>query len=373
MSSRPVVVVGAGVIGLSVAHELSRTLGCPITIVAALWPTDILNPEYTLAWAGAHFRPFPNIRGNDYQDREVALTRVTQRRFRELAQAHPELLVRLSRGLEYWELPVLEYVRLESGYVTDMEAFEVLKLPGVPFDAAKHPHAALPGTKMDAAQFVAQYDTWQVNPAVYLPWLVRQLRFALPSPVRFVQQRVGLLREAARLANHPDPIVVNCSGTGLQWDGGVDPLVYPIRGQTLLVRKPGPTRYTDLTVTHVDKHGQWTFVIGRPLDGGYIVGGTKQVGETLLEPRTEDTAAIVARARQLYPDLLDPASGEFRVEYTNVGLRPARKTGFRLECEEGEAVVVHAYGAGGMGYELLMGVAEEVVAMVAARLSVPRL
>lgn len=46
-----------------------------------------------------------------------------------------------------------------------------------------------------------------------------------------------------------------------------------------------------------------------------------------------------------------------------VGRRPAREGGMRIEIEriaDGKTVV-HAYGAGGRGFELSVGVAEDVV------------
>lgn len=46
-----------------------------------------------------------------------------------------------------------------------------------------------------------------------------------------------------------------------------------------------------------------------------------------------------------------------------VGRRPAREGGMRIEVEKvaDGKTVVHAYGAGGRGFELSVGVAEDVV------------
>ena len=63
-----------------------------------------------------------------------------------------------------------------------------------------------------------------------------------------------------------------------------------------------------------------------------------------------------------------------------VGRRPAREGGMRVETEgvslevarnrteEKKRVVVHAYGAGGRGYELSWGVAQEAVGLIEAHL-----
>lgn len=49
-----------------------------------------------------------------------------------------------------------------------------------------------------------------------------------------------------------------------------------------------------------------------------------------------------------------------------MGRRPAREGGMRLEVEQVEdgKSIVHAYGAGGRGFELSRGVAEDVTALM---------
>lgn len=79
----------------------------------------------------------------------------------------------------------------------------------------------------------------------------------------------------------------------------------------------------------------------------------------------------------MYPTILNANSG-FDVIRDIVGRRPARKGGLRLSTEPLElstrnnddknsnrrtVKLVHAYGAGGAGYELSWGVAKEVVKM----------
>lgn len=53
---------------------------------------------------------------------------------------------------------------------------------------------------------------------------------------------------------------------------------------------------------------------------------------------------------------------DFEVIRDIVGRRPAREEGLRIEAEKiaGNRVVFHAYGAGGRGFELSRGVAEDV-------------
>lgn len=61
------------------------------------------------------------------------------------------------------------------------------------------------------------------------------------------------------------------------------------------------------------------------------------------------TKAILEKARLLAPELVN-ANGEFDVVSEQVGLRPSRKRGPRVESEEVDGKrVVHSYGHSGAG------------------------
>lgn len=113
------------------------------------------------------------------------------------------------------------------------------------------------------------------------------------------------------------------------------------------------------------KNGEATYIIPRPsLPGMVLVGGTFQPNnwDTSLDFPTAE--GIFARAKALVPALAAP---EARILSHNVGLRPAREGGPRVEAQvvrfpttgtlrpkpteldgeqERELVVVHAYGFG---------------------------
>lgn len=67
------------------------------------------------------------------------------------------------------------------------------------------------------------------------------------------------------------------------------------------------------------------------------------------------TRLILERAKILAPELLDPRTGKFDVVSEQVGFRPSRKGGPRVEVENvGGRVVVHSYGHSGAGYVYLI-------------------
>lgn len=335
-----VIVVGAGVVGLSAALVLAEN-GYTVTVVARNLPTDPLSSEYTSPWAGAHFRPFPSRSVSD--KREMRLTRRTQEYFKTLAKTEPWSSVKFVQGIEYFEAPDSYYSKISYGYSEDMEHFKVLSESEIP----------------NGCKLGTQYKTWVLNSPHYIKYLQNKLMFKYG--VQFHKQQVSSLQQVFEkfLTN----IVINCSGNGLQYDGSHDARCFPIRGQTLLVRAPPGCPYLEKTITHQGKDGSWTFVIPRPLDGGVILGGTKQPGDTHASPRVSDTEALVSRGQKFFPELF--IDGELDIRNINVGFRPAREGGSRVEIElVTEGKIVHAYGAGGMGYELSYGMGQEVLKLV---------
>ncbi|KAK8439463.1 hypothetical protein ACI3LY_004324 [Candidozyma auris] len=345
-NAEDIVIVGAGALGLSSALALCENLPniYQITVVSEHSPDSVpYDSKYTSPWAGAHFRPFPSK--NEAELREYPLTRLTLQRMKRFAKECPESSVKLAKGIEYLEEPSEQYKHIAEGYSEGIDNFKVLK--------------ELP----KGFKFGASYDTYVVNAPVYLEYVYRKLR--AEYGVRFVKSRLGRLSEALLFTSSPSPIIINCTGNGLQWTGGTDPACFPIRGQTLLVNAAHDNSLADTTVTVQHRSGQWTFCINRPLNGGTIIGGTKQPYDTDPSPRHEDTMAILTRASKLFPQLMrKDKNGQayFDIIRTNVGFRPARHGGLNLSVERhGTYKVINAYGAGGSGFELSYGVGLKVV------------
>ncbi len=103
-------------------------------------------------------------------------------------------------------------------------------------------------------------------------------------------------------------------------------------------------------------------MIPRPLDGGTIVGGTKQPHDWNDTPSLEIRNALLENAAKMFPAILNK-DGKFEVIKDVVGRRPARHGGLRVEAElfAKNRTIIHAYGAAGSGYELSWGVGGEVV------------
>ena len=347
-ASRPehVIVIGAGVLGLSTATLLQAqtpTRHHVVTIVAAELPTDPSpTPDYASPWAGAHYRP---ITGSSPQLKyEAELAKRTFEVMKRIAAETPAAGVQCLQGAEYLEVAPEANLALRSGdeVAGPEDGFRVLGREELP----------------DSVEWGCEYGTYCVNVAVYCTWLLRKF---LENGGRVVRRTLEDAESAFDVAEREGrggvQTVVNCSGTNF----GRDPAVRLVRGQTVLVKQ----QY-DKTVTRQNRDGSWAFLIPRPCGGGTIVGGSKEIGDMEEKPRAETREKLLRQAAKYFPDYVG-REDEFEIVSDNVGRRPYREGGLRLESEaleDGHRRIIHAYGIGGRGYETSWGIAERVLKLV---------
>jgi D-amino-acid oxidase len=160
-------------------------------------------------------------------------------------------------------------------------------------------------------------------------------------------------------------VMINCTGLAAKELCG-DEAVYSIRGQTLLVR------ITPLIAQEIllyDAGDVVTYIVPRPGNDTFILGGTKDANNYDPVPTPEINAGIIERCKGLLTTR-GHTDVEFEVIQQRVGFRPGRKGGARVEVEKVELVdgemvkVVHNYGHGGTGYQGSIGSAKKVLRMV---------
>ncbi|MET0998756.1 MAG: FAD-dependent oxidoreductase [Marmoricola sp.] len=302
--ARRVVVVGAGVTGLSCAVRLAQE-GHRVDVLARDLPL-----ETTSVVAAALWYPYKALP----QDRVTAWSASAYDEFAALAE-QDGTGVRMSAGTEVLHRPTED--PWWAGAVPDLE------------------HTAPPEGYADAWSFTAPV----IDMPVYLSWLRSRLA-ALGGTVT---------RMSLRVLPQPDvsagDVVVNCAGLGSRLLAQ-DHDVRPVRGQVVLMSGVRLDRWW------LDAAGP-TYVVPRARE--IVVGGTDQADDWSRTPSPETAAAIVERATRLVPEL---AGAE--VVGHRVGLRPVRSE-VRLEVE---GRVVHCYGQGGAGVTLSWGCADEVVRLV---------
>ncbi|KAL1624583.1 hypothetical protein SLS54_003926 [Diplodia seriata] len=273
------------------------------------------------------------------------------------------------------------------------------EIPSGPHSAWWAPHMRnfreLPTSELPpGAHAGATYDAVTIDTGVYLPYLLSRARSlgatlieaALPMITTTTTTDSAVsgsnlphaLATATRLlaAYHhsptsPPPTTISAfvNATGIAARSLVpDPSVFPIRGQTVLVRGL-PRALT--TVWRPD--GTLSYVIPRATSGTTVLGGTKEAGDWRAEEDAATTRGILERCKALAPELLTAKEGGFEVLAVNVGFRPGRVGGPRVEVEEvkvagggGEVVVpcCHEYGHAGAGYQNSFGSARKVVRLL---------
>lgn len=328
-----ITVIGAGVIGLSCAHDLAEA-GHEVTVIADRGPGDTVS-----ALAGALWFPYHAAGSGDLLERSL-------RRFVELAS--------FGEGAEADDFnDDVPPVQMRTGVLherldpPDRSWTEpVVKVLG---EGAVRP--------VDGG---VQATLPMIMTSQYLAWLMDSCRVA---GVTFQWRTVGSLDELAGTPGNPgtpgttDAVVIAGGLRGGELLGG-DDKVTPVRGQLMLLANDEENPLTEWVVDS-DDPSQLTYVF--PREDEIVVGGTAEPGSWTETPDQATAEAILARAEALVPELeVLPIIGH------GAGLRPARET-VRLERVEGHALpVIAAYGHGGAGVTLSWGTAERVVELVSA-------
>jgi D-amino-acid oxidase len=219
---------------------------------------------------------------------------------------------------------------------------------------------------MDAA---ISFTTVCINTALYLPWLASQCLKAGVVIKRGVCSHVLDAIDKHHTGFHAD-LIVNCTGLSSKRLGGVeDQSMFPSRGQTVLVRND-PGYIVGSTGTD-DGPDESVYIMNRAGGGGCILGGCSLRHNWESQPDPNMAVRIMKRAVDICPKLVPEGKGieGLSIVRHNVGLRPMRANGIRIETEaitngSKTVPVVHNYGHGGAGYQTSYGCAKRAVRLV---------
>ncbi|PYH97500.1 nucleotide-binding domain-containing protein [Aspergillus ellipticus CBS 707.79] len=329
-AQRPVIILGAGIIGCATAKQLLLN-GFPVILVAEFLPGD-QDIRYASAWAGAAWHPAGGISAEWRY-----LQAVTHRHLLKMAQEEPESGVCIVDALEYVEQPPS----------TNSSAWgKAVASKWRDLQPDEYPSEFSCGWS---------YKTLVTDPTHHMPYLGKKI---IDLGGQFIQKHVGSLEELYRMFPESS-VFINASGLGSKTLKDVqDDKCFPERGQNVFYK-------TDKCRTLYFRNGQeYTYVIPRPMSHGVVLGGVKQADDLSPEPDMEIAHDEIARAHRLAPEIIPESPSEDDLSYI-VGIRPSRQGGFRLDSEQqGNRIVLSAYGFGGGGYAFSYGVADALVKMV---------
>nr|BBH51408.1 D-amino acid oxidase [Rasamsonia emersonii]BBH51422.1 D-amino acid oxidase [synthetic construct] len=352
MATNNIVVLGAGVSGLTTAWLLSKDPSNKITVAAKHMPGDY-DIEYCSPWAGANYLPVgaENSRVGQWE-------RATWPHLRDIAQNHPEA------GIHFQDTVV--YNRTKDQGSTTGQWFSELVKPNPWYGKVLPNFRELSKDELPPGIDNAnRFTSVCINTAVYLPWLVGQCRKNGVVFKRAVFKHVAEAANAHHSGQKAD-LVVNCTGLSSRKLGGVqDNTLLPARGQIVVVRND-PGLMCSISGTD-DGDDEVTYMMTRAAGGGTILGGTYQKHNWDSLPDPNLAVRIMKRCIELCPSLVAPGQGIEGLDIIRhgVGLRPVREDGPRIEKELIDGVwVVHNYGHGGYGYQTSFGCATTAVEVV---------
>ncbi|KZT68364.1 D-amino-acid oxidase [Daedalea quercina L-15889] len=354
-ANKNVVVLGAGVIGLTTALVIQQKGGYDVAIIAERLPTDPKSIDYCSAWAGGHHVSFAN--GDERMQKIDSATFKTMWELSEPGADADHCFLRIHETQYFYDG--------RDGHYDWYPDYKVL-----PQDSLM----AVPGAKTGCTFSTLTFDAPKYVNYLLARFLSRGgtiVRGKVSHVSQIVEGGVDLFLRGQASARPVDVIVV-CAGLGARTLGGVeDKAMYPVRGQVLLLKAPW-IRF-GRTASH-NENGLWTYVIPRR-NGTVIIGGTKLEDDWYPAARPQTIEDILQRCLALCPELAPP---EIRVQRmptvddlralileVGVGLRPARKGGLRLEAEwlaapkaGGKVPLVFNYGHSGSGFQSSWGSAD---------------
>ncbi|KAL8983664.1 MAG: hypothetical protein Q9177_004913 [Variospora cf. flavescens] len=335
MAEARVVVVGAGVAGLTTALLLARESKYQITVAAKHMPGVMAN-----------FRQTPCVAEFSIPDRCVI-----QDYDIEISEAGTE-----AAGWDKNTWPELE--NLAKNHPEAETAI---------YQRAKDVHS--PTGEYLAEKLKA--EPWQLSTEELRPGFDSGHAFTSRGVV-FKRANLEHISEASKIHHSgcKADLVVNCTGLSALKLGGVrDENMMPIRGQTVLVRNEADVMCSGSGTD--DGEEEICYLMQRAAGGGTLLGGSYQRGnwDSQLDPNL--AVRIMKRAVELCPALTGGKGIEhLDIVRQGVGLRPHRNGGTRIEKERvGGVWTVHNYGHGGFGYQSSYGCARKAAEIVREALS----
>lgn len=403
-----VVVLGAGVLGLSIALSLMDSPApLSITLVSHEFPTTRSpTAEYASTQAGAHHVSAA------VSEREEMWDRRSLEVFRRLESSGSEGWP-WSRKSKESRRPLLCVRQLEL-FTHDPNSDARQRAQQVLAMYENYAHADQPGTfpagdawatvfrHADQLSWQRAYafDTVDIDVPQYLLALFERFldlggrSISAPGKLDSIDSALRLASQHLPAAWEAPSGIVVAAGLGavhLRELADDASNLYPVRGETLLVNAPwlnlGDSQKVP-GVSRTNENGERDLYLIPRLGGHYIVGGTRISHDADPTPRAHTTKEILERALLLCPGLVAPErrnahGGRARVEDVEVvgqyvGLRPARYGGPILEkCHMAESAlanavkVVVAYGFGGHGYQSSWGAAFEARDLMLKNLGLP--
>ena len=335
-----VVVLGAGVIGLSSAlHLLERFPGeLDLTVMAEKFtPNTTSDKSAAIMIQGCSPNAGPEI-VIDPENTKIMehWNRVTMRRFHSIYKSKENAKVQLCLQNGYF---FLESRLPDPWYKDDVFNFRHVDISSVEAKTLNVPPNCV---------HIWSFSTYALNPTPYLRWLMDNIQ---ERGATFEKRKISSFDELSSY-----DIIINCTGLG-SCDLVGDKLMFPVRGEAVLVEAPWIKHWYNFSGTQT-----LGYII--PRAENVILGGTAIANSWSETPDINTADKVLRDCQEHFPSLCGA-----KVVGGWAGLRPLRSP-VRLESCAGPSgsLLVHCYGHGGQGVVLSWGCAEAIGDIVQNRI-----
>lgn len=356
MHKKSVIIIGAGVIGLTTALQLIKN-NYQVILLAKEF-----EPNLTSNVAGALWEWPPAVCG--YHSDQISLERskvwcmISYHKFYELAKQD-------STGVHIRDAFFFFRQDIEKNEVNFNKMLE-LKDQVKGFKRGRY----LIGEE-GINQNLGLVDAYahkapMIDTDIYMNWLMKQ---CLDLGVQFEQREIaGKLSDCSSqlLTEYNSNIIINCSGLGSK--ELADEYMYPLRGALVRLKQPleDQNKLSKAYCISFDEQSrEQNIVFIVPRGKTHVVLGAlaeeNQYDKNINLENYKPIQEMYDRCKEFLPKIKDFEID--RNEEVRVGLRPFRKGNVRLEIIP-ELNVIHNYGHGGAGVTFSWGCAEEILKLV---------
>lgn len=338
-----ILVVGAGVVGLTCALKISDSLKdkCEIEVIAKDLPGDN-SLFYTSPKAGAHW-----ISTND-KTWAKAWHLETYQKLKELSKI-PESFIKPFTLYMGEIVPagkqVPEYV--EPWFKDKVDDFEF-----VDQDQKKFPDV----------YNIYKFTSFTISTSFYLNYLVAELQKRGVSIRRHTLKSLKDSEDYEFSSNNGKPdLIIN--STGYQYNllnDCFDPKLKPIRGHVIVVENNLPYQVS-FEEPYPAEEGEFLMIFPRK-EGGAIIGGIYDRHSLSFD--TSIHKDYVERLKLKLKKHVPEFDEKLKISAHTIGFRPDRQGGARIEIDKFNSKIIHNYGNGNSGYIESWGCANFTLSLV---------
>lgn len=359
-----IVVLGAGVTGLTVAHELLQNPNNKVTIVSKNFPTDFkIDKCYTSPIAGANWQSFASNDDKFVQNIDT----VGYKKFKKLIKNNPECGVTNRKNRNY--ITKLKFDKEMKGEKEFPWFSDNSKLDCNFRELDQN-------ELIDGMAYGFEYDGFVIRTSYYLTFLINQMwkisgyeknNFFNGIPGVKSNSRLSLRRKSvsslAEAKNYHHlgkaDLVINCAGLAARELADLEESeklkLKPIRGVVFVAENNvGLDRITIVETGDDEPEHEELYIMPRR-EGELIIGGCFQVGNESQDVDSALKDRILGRCKKY---LTQYNWDQIKIVREQVGFRPYREGGYRIQRIGN---IIHCYGMAGAGFQSSWGCAQQVL------------